>query len=275
MRGVLVFGRTGLLARALVRACPDARFLDRAAVDLTRPGAARVAIAALRPRLVLNATAFAAVDTAETARADARAVNTDAPGEMARACAAIGAPFLHVSTDYVFDGAPGRPLTEGDTPRPLNHYGATKLAGEQRVAEAGGTWAILRTAWLFTGDSGFVGAVLRQARAGRNLQIAADQIGAPTPADALAQALLTVGAALCEGAAGGVYHYAGAPDIDRASYARAILDAAGLGGSIDPVTTAARADIARRPLDTRLDCAAILRDFGLTRPDWRAALPRG
>lgn len=275
-QGLLVFGRTGQLAHALRRAAPAARLADRSEADLTRPDECAALIRAARPAAVINAAAFTAVDRAEAETEAAWLVNAEAPAAMAAACAALGIPFLHVSTDYVFDGSGNRPWREGDAPAPLNAYGATKLAGEAGVAAAGGQWAILRTAWVFGAEGGdnFVRTVLRLADHGRpRLGIVSDQVGGPTPAADLGRALLKMAAAMRgDPGKGGIYHFAGAPEVSRADFARAILAAAGRTTPVDDIASADYPTPARRPANARLDCSAILRDFGIERPDWRRGL---
>ncbi|MFD1483514.1 SDR family oxidoreductase, partial [Paracoccus nototheniae] len=150
MTGLLVFGRTGQVAQELALLAPDAVFLGREGADLTDPTACAAAIIAARPQAVINAAAYTAVDRAETDTEAARLVNADAPAAMARVCAELGIPFVHISTDYVFDGS-GEDARAEDAPTgPLGAYGATKLAGEQAVAQAGGQWAVMRTSWVFS-----------------------------------------------------------------------------------------------------------------------------
>lgn len=273
---LIVIGRSGQLARALARLAPEARFLGREDADLADPAAA---VAALRPHLagagaVINAAAFTAVDRAEAEEALAHTVNAESPGAMARAAAAAGVPFVQVSTDYVFDGTGDAPWRPGDVPAPLNAYGRTKLAGEQAVRAAGGVHAVLRTSWVFSGrGADFVGAMLRLGAGRPRLRVVADQIGGPTPAADLARACLTAARALArDPALSGVYHYAGAPDISRAGFARAILGAAGMGTQVEDIPTTAYPTPAQRPLNSRLDCSSTTAAFGLARPDWRAGL---
>ncbi|MEF9604381.1 sugar nucleotide-binding protein, partial [Paracoccus sp. PXZ] len=137
MKGLLVFGRTGQVATELARLAPGGRFLGRDQAELTDPAACAAAIRAADCTAVLNAAAYTAVDRAESEPELARAINAEAPAAMARAATEIGVPFLHISTDYVFDGSGERPWAESDPTGPLGVYGATKLAGEQGIAAAG------------------------------------------------------------------------------------------------------------------------------------------
>ncbi|MFV0302546.1 MAG: dTDP-4-dehydrorhamnose reductase, partial [Paracoccus sp. (in: a-proteobacteria)] len=214
MAGLLVFGSTGQVARELAVLAPDARYLGRDQADLTDPQACAAAIRAHDCYAVLNAAAYTAVDRAESESEIAALVNRDAPAAMARAAAEKGVPFLHISTDYVFDGSGDSPWREGDATGPLGAYGATKLAGEQGVAAAGGNWAVLRTSWVFSAQGGnFVKTMLRLGRERPELGIVADQIGGPTAAADIAAALLTMAGAMRDGARGGTYHFSGGPDV--------------------------------------------------------------
>lgn len=273
---LLVFGRSGQVAREMARRLPDAvsaRFLGRDEADLSDPAACAEAVAAAQADAVINVAAFTAVDRAEADEAAAAVVNAKAPGAMARAAAARGVPFVHVSTDYVFDGAGSRPFAPGDPAAPLNAYGRTKLAGEDAVRAAGGVHLIVRASWVVSAHgANFVKTMLRLGREREALRVVADQIGGPTPAAALADALVAGGRALVAGAAGGTHHFAGAPDTSWAGLARAIIAEAGLGCRIDDIATADWPTPARRPLNSRLDCSGFTAAFGIDRPDWRAGL---
>lgn len=270
---VLVFGQTGQVARELARRAPDAVYLGRAQADLADPAACVAAIRAHAPDVVINAAAWTAVDRAETEEDAALVVNGAAPGAMAQECAARGIPFLHVSTDYVFDGSGTAPWKPQDPVAPLGAYGRTKLAGEQAVRAAGGCHAILRTSWVFSAHgANFVKTMLRLGADRPALRVVADQIGGPTPAGGIAAALLTMAEALRQGATGGTWHYAGAPDTSWACFARETFACAGLDVAVEDIPTEAYPTPARRPLNSRLDCAALTADFGITRPDWRQAL---
>lgn len=276
MNGLLVFGRSGQVATELARLAPEARFLGRDAADLTDPEACARAIRDSGCAMVINAAAYTAVDRAETDADIARAVNADAPAAMARAAAALGVPFLHISTDYVFDGSGTQPWVETDPTGPLGVYGATKLAGERDIAAAGGQWAVMRTSWVFSAHgANFVKTMLRLGAERDELRVVADQHGGPTPAADIAQACLTMAEAMrADASRGGVYHFAGAPDTSWAGFAREIMAQAGLSCHIVDISTSDYPTPARRPANSRLNCAAISRDFGIARPDWRAGLAK-
>ncbi|MDO5631784.1 MAG: dTDP-4-dehydrorhamnose reductase [Paracoccus sp. (in: a-proteobacteria)] len=272
---MLVFGKTGQVARELARLAPDARFLGREDADLTRPDACRDAIMDLSPAVVVNAAAYTAVDRAESDADTAMLVNGEAPGAMARACAALGVPFLHVSTDYVFDGSGDWPWQPGDATGPLGVYGATKLAGEDAVRASRARAAILRTSWVFSAHgANFVKTMLRLGAERDRLTIVADQIGGPTPAAAIADALVSMAGQMQAGKDGGVYHFSGAPDVSWADFAREIFAQAGLSPVVEDIPTSAYPTPARRPGNSRMNCDSLLADFGVARPDWRAGLAK-
>ena len=194
---LLIFGKTGQVAQALGQLAPDSVFLDRAQADLSDPAACAAAIRSLRPRAVINAAAWTAVDRAEDEEAVATVINGAAPAAMARECAALTIPFVQVSTDYVFDGHGAMPFHPDDPVAPLNAYGRSKLAGEVGVRNSGAVHAILRTSWVFSAQGqNFVRTMLRLGRERDELRVVADQIGGPTPARAIARACLTLAEAL-------------------------------------------------------------------------------
>ena len=271
---LLVFGRTGQVARELARLAPEATFLGRDEADLADPAACARAIVGRRPEAVVNAAAWTAVDAAEAEEEAALQVNADAPGAMAQACAAAAIPFVQISTDYVFDGSGDRPWRPEDATAPLGAYGRTKLAGEAAVRAAGGPHAVLRTSWVFSAHgSNFVRTMLRLGAERDALRIVADQVGGPTPAAAIAAACLRIAERLRDNPGlSGTYHFSGTPDVSWADFARAIFAAARLEVAVEDIPTRDYPTPAPRPLNSRLDCSAAETAFGLARPDWRAAL---
>lgn len=271
---ILVFGSTGQVATEL-KAQAEVTALGRAGADLSDPEACAAAIHAHAPDVVINAAAWTDVDGAESHEAEARVINGEAPGAMARACAARGLPFLHVSTDYVFDGTGTRPWREDDATAPQNAYGRSKLAGEEAVRAAGGQHVILRTAWVFSAHGkNFVKTMLRLSESRDALSVVEDQQGGPTSAADIAAALLTMARALREGHAGGTYHFAGVPHTHWAGFAREIFAQSGRDVAVTGIPSSDFPTPAPRPLNSRLDCARIEADFGLAAPDWRAGLAR-
>jgi dTDP-4-dehydrorhamnose reductase len=270
---LLVFGKTGQVARELQRIAPEAVFLGRAEADLTDPEACAAALLASEADVVINAAAWTAVDKAETEEAAATVVNGDAPAAMARAAAARGIPFLHVSTDYVFDGAGDQPFAPDHPTAPLGAYGRSKLAGETGVRAAGGNHLILRTSWVVSAHgANFVKTMLRLGAERETLRVVADQVGGPTPAAGVARALVVAARAMQAGAAGGTHHLSGSPDTSWAGFAREIFRQAGLATRVEDIPTSAYPTPARRPLNSRLDCTSLHDAFGIPRPEWRQGL---
>lgn len=271
---LLVFGQTGQVARELARRLPQdvtARFLSRAEADLADPAACAAAIG--NCDAVINAAAWTAVDKAEAEEAAATVINGAAPGAMAQACAAQSLPFLHISTDYVFDGAGDLPFAPDHPTGPQNAYGRSKLAGEVAVRAAGGNALVLRTSWVVSSQgANFVKTMLRLGRERASLNVVADQTGGPTPAADIADALIVAARAMVNGTPGGTHHLAGRPDVTWADFARAIMNRAGLACQINDIPTAAYPTPAKRPLNSRLECSGLHTAFGITRPDWRHGL---
>ncbi|WP_417257906.1 dTDP-4-dehydrorhamnose reductase [Celeribacter sp.] len=271
---ILVFGSSGQVAIELKALLPDARFLSRVDADLTDAVSCGVVIRAARPEAVINAAAYTAVDKAETDEAAALRVNGAAPTAMAQACAELGIPFVHISTDYVFDGAGKVPFAPDDPTAPLGAYGRTKLAGEQGVRAAGGAYAILRTSWVFSAHgANFVKTMLRLSQSRDELSVVADQVGGPTSARSIAAGCVQIVRALqIDATKSGTYHFAGAPDVSWAQFARAIFAASGRQVRVKDIATSDYPTPAKRPANSRLDCRSTAEVFGLERPDWRADL---
>ncbi|MBA4492220.1 dTDP-4-dehydrorhamnose reductase [Paracoccus sp. S1E-3] len=271
---LLIFGKTGQVAQELARRAPGAQFAGRETADLTDPAACAALIHQTRPGAVINAAAYTAVDKAESDAATAGLVNAQAPAAMAAACAELGIPFVHFSTDYVFDGSGVAPRAEDAPTAPLGVYGLTKLEGERAIQAAGGQYAIMRTSWVFSAHGNNFVKTMRRLGAERDrLTIVADQIGGPTAAADIAAAALSVAQTMtADPAKGGIYHFAGAPDVSWADFAREIFAQSGLTPEVVDIPSSDYPTPARRPLNSRLDCAAITRDFGIARPDWRVSL---
>lgn len=240
---------------------------------MTEPERAAAHIAEIKPTAVINATAYTAVDKAEDEPLIAQTVNADAVGAMGRACAALGIPIVHISTDYVFPGDGTAAWTPDDATGPLGVYGASKLAGEDALRASGARHAILRTSWVFSAHgNNFVKTMLRLGAERDCLTIVADQIGGPTPAADIARACVTIAEALIAGHAGGTYHFSGAPDVSWADFAREIFQQSGLSPEVVDIPSSDFPTKATRPLNSRLDCSTLEADFGIKRPDWRTGL---
>lgn len=270
---ILVFGKTGQVAMELQRQA-DLIALDRSQADLSDPKACAKIVEQTNADVVINAAAYTAVDGAEPEEDLARLINADAPAAMAHAAAARRLPFLHISTDYVFDGSGSQARDVDEQTAPINAYGRTKLLGEQGINAAGGRYAILRTSWVFSAHgANFVKTMLRLGKERDALNIVNDQIGGPTAAADIAATLLKMATALHGGKAqSGIYQYSGAPDVSWADFAKEIFAQAGIDVDVTGIPSSAYPTPADRPLNSRLDCSYTKNMFGITRPDWRSSL---
>lgn len=273
---VLLIGRTGQVASEILRRASEGvevTAVGREVVDLTNPAECAEVVLAAEVDAVVNAAAWTAVDKAETDEEVARVVNGEAPFAMALAAMRRGLPFVHISTDYVFDGMGTEPFRPDSPVAPQNAYGRTKLLGEEGVRSAGGPHVILRTSWVFSAfGANFVKTMLRLGRERPEINVVDDQVGGPTPAAAIADACLIVARALRDGAEGGTHHLSGAPAVSWAGFARAVMEEAGLPCRVNAIPTSAYPTPAKRPLNSRMDGSSLEREFGIGQPDWRAGL---
>jgi dTDP-4-dehydrorhamnose reductase len=279
---ILVTGRAGQLATALSEQAHGSSVelitRGRPELDLERPSEAAARISDLRPDVVVNAAAYTAVDRAEAEPDRAFAVNRDGATAAARAAAQLGVPFIHISTDYVFDGAKLAPYVERDKTGPINVYGTSKLAGEQAVLDAHPQALILRTSWVFSPfGSNFVKTMLTAGATRPALRVVSDQLGSPTSALDLAASILAIAPRLRD-EAGGVFHYAGRGATNWFGFAEAIFaESRKLGGpspDLQAITTQEYPTPARRPANSRLDCSAFAARFGMAPRPWAEDLPR-
>lgn len=277
---VLIVGAAGQLGRALRRTVPagvEAVALDRAQLDITSESAVSQAVSSRRPDVVINASAYTAVDLAESEPDKAFAINADAVGRLAGVCAAAGIRFIHVSTDFVFDGSSGRPYRPEDATHPLGVYGASKLAGEQSIAaHAGLDWTVVRTAWVYASSGrNFVLTMLRLFNERSVVRVVADQVGAPTSALSLSEC---VWGAATSGKLRGIAHFTDAGVASWYDFAVAIYEEATQLGLIDksvevqPIQTRDYPTPARRPSYSVLDVTATTAALGLTPVHWRINL---
>ena len=274
---ILVTGRDGQLAQSLAERGGDrVRLVGRPDLDLAVAGSARAAILAAKPTIVVNAAAFTAVDLAETEEAAAQRINAEAAGEVAAAAAELGVPVIHISTDYVFDGQATAPIAETAATNPINAYGRTKLAGEIAVRAANPDHAILRTSWVISPfGKNFVRTMVDLGRSRDRLTVVGDQVGNPTSALDLADAILLIARRWASGdrtGMGETYHLVGNGVASWADLAAVVQAEAGTGSTIVPITTAEWPTPAARPVYSVLDTAKFTRDFGHTLPDWRLSL---
>lgn len=282
---MLITGASGQLGDALVRQARAQGLafeaVSRPEFDFERPETIDACFARVRPGIVLNAAAYTAVDAAESNPAAAAAGNRTGPRRLAELCAAAGIPLLHVSTDYVFDGRKGAPYVETDPTRPAGVYGATKRDGELAILATGARAVILRTAWVYAAHGkNFCRTMLGAARRMPELRVVADQRGTPTAAPDLATAMLAIAEQIArEGWRddfAGIFHATGGGETSWYGFALAIFEAAaGFGQkppAVHPIATADWPTPAKRPADSRLDCAKLRNVFGLALPEWRSSL---
>lgn len=276
----LIVGAAGQLGRALHRAVPvgvEAVALDRAELDITSEPAVAQAVSSLRPDVVINASAYTAVDLAESEPEKAFAINADAVGRLAGVCAGAGIRFVHVSTDFVFDGSSGRPYRPDDATHPLGVYGASKLAGEQNIAaHIGLDWSVVRTAWVYSSSGrNFLLTMLRLFNERPVVRVVADQVGTPTSALSLSEC---VWRAATSGKLRGIAHFTDAGVASWFDFAVAISEEATQLGlitkpvDVQPIQTKDYPTPARRPSYSVLDVTATTAALGLTPVHWRTQL---
>jgi dTDP-4-dehydrorhamnose reductase len=278
----LVFGTTGQLARALGDAagrCTRVALtaVPRTEADFRYPQQVRDAVARARDfDIVINAVAYTAVDKAESEEDVALAVNATSVEVLAQACRARDLPLIHVSTDYVFDGTKSTAYREDDPVAPLNAYGRTKLAGENAIRATLERHAIVRTSWVYSAHgANFVKTMLRLGRERTQLRVVDDQWGSPTSAQSLAAALLAMAGRIMRSGPRelfGTFHYIDRGETTWSRFAVEIFRLAGLDVHVDPIATADYPTPARRPLNSRLDCAKIEAVYGIVRPRWQDSL---
>lgn len=286
---ILILGTSGQVGTELMRAAwpqgTELVGLARPDVDMARLETVEAAVAEHAPDLVVNATAYTAVDKAESDRDAAFAVNRDGPARLAAACAARGVPLIHISTDYVFDGTKPAPYTEDDPVAPLGAYGASKEAGEAAVRAALPQHVILRTSWVYAAHgANFVKTMLRFGRERDEMRVVADQHGAPTAAADIAAAIVAIAGRIAAGrnegadVPWGTYHFTGTGETTWHGFAESIFQrleaATGRRPRLQAITTADYPTPARRPANSRLDCARIRTAFGIEAPRWEDSLDR-
>lgn len=275
---VLVIGRTGQVAQALLErgaaagVTVDAR--GRPEVDIADQATLARAIDEAAPDIVVNAAAYTAVDAAEEDEETARRFNAEGPGALATLCAERDLPFVHISTDYVFDGAGDRPYREDDPTAPMGAYGRTKRAGEEAVLASGARALVLRTAWVYSPfGKNFVKTMLRVGAERPHLRVVADQRGNPTSALDIADGILALARRRDAFPRGGrIYHMVGGGEATWHGFAEAIFENAGLSPTVEAITTAEFPTPARRPANSRLDASRLADDFDVRLPAWPESL---
>lgn len=270
-------GQIGSILAAQLRERVPLAALNRHQLDISDAHSVHAACAAFRPTVIINAAAYTDVDAAEHAPDAAEAVNRHGAAHLAHAAQQLGASIVHLSSDYVFDGT-GAPYGEHAAAQPCNAYGRSKLLGEHALAAACPRHLIIRTAWVFAPQRrNFAQAVLRRAASGKPVNVVDRQYGSPTPAAAVARAIVQLLPHLAADAPPyGIYHFGG-QSSSRHQFAAALIAQARAQGLLppdtpDPVAVADYPAAAPRPADTRLDCTRIQRTFGIAQADWRAAI---
>lgn len=284
---ILLLGNTGQLGWELQRTLAplgEVIGVDYPAINLAQPESIQQVIQQTQPQIIINATAYTAVDRAESEPDLAMAINGTAPRILAEAARRLGASLIHYSTDYVFDGSKGCAYVETDSPNPLGVYGSSKLAGEEAIAQVGGAYLTLRTSWVYSvRRPSFVTKVMEWSRQQPVLRMVTDQVANPTSARMLAEITALLLAKAGPDTTGwiadraGTYHLAGSGIASRMEWAQAILEMdpkpnERLAQKIEPALTAEFPTPAQRPLYSALDCTLFEQTFGLRLPDWRTAL---
>ncbi|AMB86589.1 dTDP-4-dehydrorhamnose reductase [Pseudomonas agarici] len=279
---ILISGQHGQVSRELQKRLGDLGQLivaGRDQLDLAHPEQIRRQVRTHRPDLIINAAAHTAVDLAESEPELAFAINASAPGILAEEAADLGIPLIHYSTDYVFDGNKAEPYTEDDVPQPLSVYGKSKLAGERAIATAHDRHLILRTSWVYSSHGrNFLLTMQRLLQEKPQLRIVADQVGAPTWAGTIANSTRALIERWQAGQAGawGTYHLTASGETSWFGFAQAIgehLQALNKPCAVlEAIPSSAYPTPAPRPLNSRLDCSRLLRQWQVSQPDWHSAL---
>jgi dTDP-4-dehydrorhamnose reductase len=282
---IAVTGRQGQVARALSEAglALDVEIvrLGRPQLNLAEPESVEPALKAAAPDVVVNAAAYTAVDQAEREPEVANSINGTGAGAVAAAAEALRVPIIHLSTDYVFDGEKTGAYVEADPVAPASAYGASKLAGEQAVAAANSDHVILRTAWVYAPyGKNFVKTMLALAEIREEVRVVSDQHGCPTYAPDIADAIIGVAHNLLrerfDPRLRGIFHLAGTGETTWAGFAEAIfIFLAGKGlcrPILTPITSAEYPTPARRPANSRLNCAKLAGVHGIRLPHWSGSL---
>ncbi|PKH12447.1 dTDP-4-dehydrorhamnose reductase [Pseudomonas sp. 43NM1] len=279
---ILINGQHGQVSQELQRHLShlgELVVLGREQLDLAQPEQIRQQVQRIRPDLIINAAAHTAVDQAESEPQLAFAINASAPGILAEQALELGVPLIHYSTDYVFDGSKPAPYTEDDAPNPLGVYGKSKLAGEQAISAVQGQHLILRTSWVYsTHGRNFLLTMQRLLQEKPEMRIVADQIGAPTWAGTIARSTLALIERWQSGNAGawGTYHLTAQGETSWFGFAQAIGEALREQGkpcaNLLPIPSSDYPTPAARPLNSRLDCSRLQREWGVSQADWQTAL---
>ena len=270
---ILIFGRNGQVGTELQRLSNVISY-DRNQVDLKNAPKCAQLIKSLKPDTVINAAAYTDVDKAESDLKTAIQINSHAPYAMSQACAEIGVPFIHLSTDYVFSGNGQNPWKPNDITIPKNYYGQSKLEGEKAVQESGANYAIIRTSGVISAHGqNFVKTMIKLAEKQKRISVVNDQILGPTPAKNIAATCMSIASELKQNPQkSGIYHFCGNPAISWYDFTRSIFGFSGQDIQVKSVLTEDYPMTAMRPLNCVLDCSLTYKTFGISQPSWRIGL---
>ena len=270
---ILLFGKTGQVAKELCNR-PNVTAIGRDKADFTEPQKIIEIVKSTDADIIINAVAYTSVDLAEEEFELANIINGTTVKELAKVSASRNIPFLHISTDYVFKGDGNLNWKTSDQTNPQNSYGKSKLIGESGILEAGGPHVILRTSWVFSSHgNNFVKTMLRLASNNNELSIIKDQIGGPTCAKDIANALWKIASDFYAGnGITGIYHFSGKPNSSWANFASEIFFQTHQDIKIKQILTKDFLTKAKRPLNSRLDCSSLRIDYGIKQPEWKKGL---
>jgi len=270
---ILLFGKTGQVAKELCNR-PNVTAIGRDKADFTEPQKIIEIVKSTDADIIINAVAYTSVDLAEEEFELANIINGTTVKELAKVSASRNIPFLHISTDYVFKGDGNLYWKTSDQTNPQNSYGKSKLIGESGILEAGGPHVILRTSWVFSSHgNNFVKTMLRLASNNNELSIVKDQIGGPTCAKDIANALWKIASDFYAGnGITGIYHFSGKPNSSWANFASEIFSQSQQDIKIKQILTKDFLTKAKRPLNSRLDCSSLRIDYGIKQPEWKKGL---
>ena len=274
---IAIFGGSGQVATELARRVPPGvsiLMISRDRADFSKPDDVYKAARNTDADAIINAAAYTAVDQAESEPEVATTINGTSVGRLAVAAAETDTPLVHISTDYVFAGDGDTPWSPDDPSEPQGAYGRSKLVGEEAIRAAGhDRHTILRTSWVFSAHGkNFVKTMLKFGAERPELTVVNDELGGPTPAADIADACYTMAQAMAGGQSGGTYHFSGAPDVSWCDFAKEIMTMAQLPAKVTPILSKDWKSAAKRPLNSRMDCTSLEREFGIARPDWKAGL---
>lgn len=271
---ILVFGSSGQVGKEF-RSLSEKKglsstFLDRTDANFLYPESCGLAVAKHNPEVVLNFAAYTQVDACESDEKSANLVNGETPGAIARVCRDLSIPLLHISSDYVFDGTGDKPWEPNDLPNPINSYGRSKLLGEVLVRASNARAIVLRTSWVFSRyGANFVKTMLRLGEAQKKIKVVDDQIGGPTSAKSIAETSYLLAIQLAKGASSATFHFSGEPYVTWANFAERIMKLCNFNCEIEPISSSHFPTIAKRPLNSKLDCHALREKFAIGSNPWQ------